>query len=374
LKRITVLSLLASWLAFSAAVPAHAETPAVPVRNIFQSLHAEVAWKDPVIEVRRGADLMVLRVGSDVATKNGTAIRLSEPIRMAKGAAVIATVDVYPLAHNWSGLQNASDRLRVSGRTHTIAKGDTLWGVAKRYGVAVADVREWNHLHDDALYVGEKLYVEEPYIPHTVAPGDTLWRISREHHTTVHAIKTTNRLESDNIYVGQTLRVPVPEPMKAQPRDIVEKPPKFEDALFPFVNGTYQQFGDTWGESRSFGGERSHEGVDIMAEAGVPMFSATDGTVVSYGWLPYGGWRLSVKADNATTLYYAHLAGYAPGIYKGARVKKGQLIGYCGATGYGPVGTTGKFDPHLHFGMYDTSGGAWKPFNPYPYLKWWEQR
>ncbi|WP_044748480.1 M23 family metallopeptidase [Bacillus alveayuensis] len=50
-------------------------------------------------------------------------------------------------------------------------------------------------------------------------------------------------------------------------------------------------------------------------------------------------------------------------------IKKGQLIGYVGDSGYGSVGTTRKFAPHLHFGMYDAN---WKVINPYSYLKYWE--
>jgi peptidoglycan LD-endopeptidase LytH len=46
-------------------------------------------------------------------------------------------------------------------------------------------------------------------------------------------------------------------------------------------------------------------------------------------------------------------------------IKKGQLIGYVGDSGYGSVGTTGN----LHFGMYDAN---WKVINPYSYLKYWE--
>lgn len=375
MKKVIAWALMAAVLAFAAPAPAQAQTPSVPVRQVFQALHAQVTWNDPVVRVTRGADVIVFRVGSNIASKNGTNMTLSEPIRLVGGTAVISTVDIYPVAQNWRGLQDANDRLNVSGTTHTIASGESLWGISRKYGVTVDQIRHWNHLKSDLLLVGERIYVEEPYLPHTVVSGETLWKISQAYTTTVGAIAARNGLTSYTIYPGQSLKIPVPDAMRAQPRDVVPEPPAYKEGLFPFINGSYQQFGDTWGESRSFGGERAHEGVDIMADEGVPLFSATDGTVVSYGWLQYGGWRLSIRAsDGSTAMYYAHMAGYAPGIYKGAKVKKGQLIGYNGATGYGEVGTTGKFAAHLHFGMYDTSNGGWKAFNPYPYLKWWEQR
>ena len=46
------------------------------------------------------------------------------------------------------------------------------------------------------------------------------------------------------------------------------------------------------------------------------------------------------------------MSRFAEGIEMGERVKKGEVIGYVGDSGYGPEGTTGKFPPHLHFGIY----------------------
>ncbi|MFL0364678.1 NlpC/P60 family protein [Pseudobacillus sp. 179-B 2D1 NHS] len=141
------------------------------------------------------------------------------------------------------------------------------------------------------------------------------------------------------------------------------------NGTFPLPKGQYDKFGDSWGNDRTYGGNRRHEGNDIMAKSGVKIYSATDGVVEKHGWNKLGGWRLNIKSPDGYNLYYAHMLKYAPGISKGVKVKRGQLIGYVGATGYGPQGTTGKFDPHLHFGIYKNG----KAINPYPFLKAWEK-
>ena len=58
---------------------------------------------------------------------------------------------------------------------------------------------------------------------------------------------------------------------------------------------------------------------------------------------------------------------------EGDIVEPGQVIGYVGSTGYGKEGTSGKFPPHLHFGLYKYDGRCEWAFNPYPHLRRWEK-
>ncbi|HIZ08836.1 MAG TPA: M23 family metallopeptidase, partial [Candidatus Eubacterium avistercoris] len=55
-------------------------------------------------------------------------------------------------------------------------------------------------------------------------------------------------------------------------------------------------FTDTWNQSRTYGGNRHHEGTDIITavnEPGVyPVVSMSDGTIEKIGWLQLGGWRM----------------------------------------------------------------------------------
>lgn len=142
---------------------------------------------------------------------------------------------------------------------------------------------------------------------------------------------------------------------------------------FPFPQGAkYETYYEGMGDPRTFQGrEFGHEGTDILAPKGTPIVAVASGTVVRYGWNTLGGYRVTVQLDNAPDyrFYYAHMDRYAPGIYQGAHVRAGQVLGYVGNTGEGPERTEGKFVTHLHFGIYNPDGTA---IDPYPFLKFWE--
>lgn len=122
-----------------------------------------------------------------------------------------------------------------------------------------------------------------------------------------------------------------------------------------------------FGDGRSFGGERKHEGVDIIAPKGTEVYSVCNGVVTEKGWLTLGGWRIGVTDAFGVYHYYAHLSEYAD-LQIGDAVSAGQLLGYVGSTGYGPEGTDDQMVAHLHFGLY-VDGVA---YDPYPYLRAWE--
>lgn len=132
---------------------------------------------------------------------------------------------------------------------------------------------------------------------------------------------------------------------------------------------SYVSFEDSWYAVRSYGGVRKHEGSDLMPEYNIsglyPIVSITDGIVEKIGWLEKGGYRIGIRSSSGAYFYYAHLESYAKDIKKGDKMKAGQLLGFMGDTGYGPEGTTGMFDVHLHLGIYvDTPIGELS-VNPY---------
>ena len=116
-------------------------------------------------------------------------------------------------------------------------------------------------------------------------------------------------------------------------------------------------FGDTWMQSRTYGGDRGHEGCDIMADINArgnyPVISVCDGTIEQMGWLELGGYRIGIRSPHGAYFYYAHLSDYAEGFSIGDEVHAGELIAFMGDTGYSKTeGTAGNFDVHLHFGIY----------------------
>ena len=57
--------------------------------------------------------------------------------------------------------------------THTVAKGETLWGLSKRYGVNVNQVKEWNNLASNSITVGQVLRVGAPGMMNGTATAAT---------------------------------------------------------------------------------------------------------------------------------------------------------------------------------------------------------
>jgi murein DD-endopeptidase MepM/ murein hydrolase activator NlpD len=103
-----------------------------------------------------------------------------------------------------------------------------------------------------------------------------------------------------------------------------------------------------------------HDGADLVAPTGTPVYAAADGVVI--GAAPNGGYGNWIRIDHQGKLstVYGHLSSFAPGIQEGARVSQGELIGFVGNTGR----STGS---HLHFEIL-SNGKAVDPL-AYPDLK-----
>lgn len=116
-------------------------------------------------------------------------------------------------------------------------------------------------------------------------------------------------------------------------------------------------YSDSWMQSRTYGGDRGHEGCDVMASINIrghyPIVSVSDGVIEKIGWLPQGGYRIGIRSTSGAYLYYAHLYDYAKEFEIGEEVRAGELLGFMGDSGYSDIeGTVGNFDVHLHFGIY----------------------
>jgi murein DD-endopeptidase MepM/ murein hydrolase activator NlpD len=96
-----------------------------------------------------------------------------------------------------------------------------------------------------------------------------------------------------------------------------------------------------------------HEGIDLVAPAGTPIYAAADGVIEDAA--PNGGYGNWIRIDhgNKLTTVYGHLMAFAPGIEPGETVTRGELVGFVGSTGR----STGA---HLHFEIRVDG----KPVNP----------
>lgn len=149
---------------------------------------------------------------------------------------------------------------------------------------------------------------------------------------------------------------------------------RLDQHAFPLPIYANYSYRSTWGAARGWGGKRMHEGTDLFANYGTPVKSVAHGIIEVKGWNRFGGWRIGIRDLNNVYHYYAHLGGFNKKLNIGDVVKPGDVVGWVGSSGYGKPGTSGKFPPHLHYGMYKYNGKTEWAFDPYPHLKKWERQ
>lgn len=101
-------------------------------------------------------------------------------------------------------LKAPSNSDTITGDTHKVVAGDTLYNISKRSNVSVENIKKWNNLKNDNISKGQTLYLVKTY---TVKKGDTLYSIAKNQKTTVDKIKSDNKLDSNGIKVGQILKI-----------------------------------------------------------------------------------------------------------------------------------------------------------------------
>ena len=96
-----------------------------------------------------------------------------------------------------------------TGQTYTVQRGDTLYAISLKYNVPVNQIKSANNLTSNLLTIGQVLKIpqKENQI-YTVVAGDTLYNIARKNNTTVSEIIDLNNLSTSNLSIGQKLLIP----------------------------------------------------------------------------------------------------------------------------------------------------------------------
>jgi len=115
----------------------------------------------------------------------------------------------------------------ASSTSYTVQRGDSLWGISRKFGTSVGSIQSANGLSGTEIRIGQVLSIpggsgggavvtssnsgggaSASGSSHTVRSGETLWGISRKYGVSVSALKSANGMSSDTLSVGKTLRIP----------------------------------------------------------------------------------------------------------------------------------------------------------------------
>lgn len=132
-----------------------------------------------------------------------------------------------------------ASRLKGRGSKHKVTSGQSLSGIAQKYGVSMASIKAANNLKSDSVNIGQVLIipgniktasaltstkavsttssratvkpiVSSKVIVHKVVRGDYLGKIAAKYGVTMSSIRQLNHLKSDNVMLGQKLKIAVP--------------------------------------------------------------------------------------------------------------------------------------------------------------------
>jgi len=250
------------------------------------------------------------------------------------------------------------DELELSGVTHLVKRGETLYRIARTYGIDLADLMETNGITDPReLTVGQELFVPgadrlldvppaPAPLPATPPPRAAQARPERPAPSPSAAEDRRPPAPRERAAEAERDTQPAREPGPERP-----PPPSGKGApafAWPLKGVLYGRYGVRSG--------RRHDGIDLAAPEGTRVRAAAAGEVIYVGEQSgYGRIVLLHHAGGMVSLY-AHMRRAL--VDEGERVERGDAIGEVGQTGR----TSG---PHLHFEIRDGT----RPRNPLLYLK-----
>ena len=123
---------------------------------------------------------------------------------------------------------------------HDVVKGETLYGLSKKYGLTVERLIEANPGTENGIQIGQKLKIyagkAETFRIHEVQKGESLYRISKMYGVTIGQLTAWNPGLSERLDIGQKIRIGNPAAAPAKPavrRESVERQPETEVVIAP---------------------------------------------------------------------------------------------------------------------------------------------
>lgn len=177
---------------------------------------ADVQENATTHKVRRGESLF------SIAEDYGVTIDNLKEWNNLSGSSIDAgqTLIVNASAAKASKKSSGSSEKKAATTKHKVRRGETLGAIASRYGVTVDNLKDWNNLSSSRIDVGQTLIVKgskstsslrsskSSYTTHTVRNGETLGGIAERYGTTASAIRKANGIKGSMIRKGQKLKIP----------------------------------------------------------------------------------------------------------------------------------------------------------------------
>ena len=267
--------------------------------------------------------------------------------------------------------------------TYKVRAGDSLTGIANRFGVSMMTVMWANNLKTAAaVHTGQVLTIPPVNgVVLRVHEGDTLASIAASYSVPANKIYQLNGLQDTALVVGQTLILPgAVEAGPVAPRTIVKPAPRISKPITgPGSNPIGTPPGPVVRPPAHYGGGKfawpvvggnnyisqyfhsGHYAIDIAGDYGSKVIAAADGIVTFAGWKNNGGgYQVWIAHGDNLFTTYNHMSAITVGT--GQTVARGDQVGRTGQSG----NATG---PHLHFEVW--RGPIWNGgtrVNPLLYL------
>jgi len=239
--------------------------------------------------------------------------------------------------------------------THTMARKENFWRVAKQYQVNIDTIIGANQgLAKLSAAAGQKIRVpNQRGVVHRIETGDSTQTIAALYSVPIASIAALNNLQPKHILVpGLELFIPRAKPVRLS-EDMTAQYSLRGIFGSPLPGRITSGMGMRKHPVGGFRGK--HTGIDLAASPGTRIDAAAAGTVLQTGEGEYIGKFVILSHKDSYTTLYGHCSQILTTV--GKAVKKGQLIAKVGNTGR----TTG---PHLHFEI--RKNGV--PQNPLSYL------